>query len=102
VVPARRTWFTRLGAATMYVYLLHGFVTLFLSYQDWYYELSGAEVAAVTVGCVALAVLLSTGAVRRVFGWAVEPRLGWLFRDDGGPDAPAERSAHDRGVLADG
>lgn len=90
VVPSRRTWFTGLGSATMYVYLLHGFVTLALSYQDWYYELSGAEIAAVTAGCVALAVLLSTGAVRRLFGWAVEPRLGWLFRDHAAATTPAE------------
>jgi hypothetical protein len=50
-VPARRTWFTRLGSATMYAYLLHGFVTLYLSYQDWYYGISGEQVALVTAGC---------------------------------------------------
>lgn len=38
VVPARRTWFTRYGAATMYAYLLHGFITQWLSYQPWYYR----------------------------------------------------------------
>jgi fucose 4-O-acetylase-like acetyltransferase len=41
VVPARQTWFSGLGAASMYAYLLHGFVTLFLSYQPWYYRISG-------------------------------------------------------------
>ncbi|WP_285634734.1 acyltransferase family protein [Actinoallomurus iriomotensis] len=80
VVPARRTWFSRLGAASMYAYLLHGFVTLFLSYQDWYYRISGWQVPALTLGCVLLAVVLMTDPVRRVFRWAVEPRLEWLFR----------------------
>jgi fucose 4-O-acetylase-like acetyltransferase len=80
VVPARRTWFTRLGAATMYAYLLHGFVTLYLSYQGWYYGISGAQVVLVTVGCAILAVALSGDTARRVFRWAVEPRLDWLFR----------------------
>jgi fucose 4-O-acetylase-like acetyltransferase len=80
VVPARRTWFSDLGAASMYAYLLHGFVTLFLSYQDWYYRLSGWQVPALTLGCVALAVVLMTGPVRVAFRWAVEPRLGWLFK----------------------
>ncbi|MCO6003893.1 acyltransferase family protein [Actinoallomurus purpureus] len=80
VVPARRTWFTRLGAATMYAYLLHGFVTLFLGYQGWYFGLSGWQVVLVTVGCVILAVVLSGDMTRRVFRWAVEPSLDWLFR----------------------
>jgi fucose 4-O-acetylase-like acetyltransferase len=79
VVPGRRTWFTRFGSASMYVYLLHGFVTLFLSYQGWYYRISGAEVALVTAGCAALAVVLASGPLRAVFRWAVEPRLDWLF-----------------------
>jgi fucose 4-O-acetylase-like acetyltransferase len=103
VVPGRRTWFTRLGSATMYVYLLHGFVTLFLSYQDWYYELSGVEVALVTAGCVVLAVLLSSRLARGAFGWAVEPRLDWLFREPpatipvGRPPAPVVRDRPVRG-----
>jgi fucose 4-O-acetylase-like acetyltransferase len=79
VVPGRRTWFTRFGSASMYVYLLHGFATLFLSYQGWYYRITGAEVVLVTIGCVALAVLLSSGAARTAFRWAVEPHLDWLF-----------------------
>src|SRR5581483_5260435 len=29
IVPARRRWFTSLGAATLYAYLLHGFVIRF-------------------------------------------------------------------------
>jgi fucose 4-O-acetylase-like acetyltransferase len=80
VVPARRTWFTRFGSATMYVYLLHGFITLFLSYQGWYYRIPGWVVVLVTAGCLALTVALSSRPVRGAFRWAVEPRLDWLFR----------------------
>ena len=94
VVPGRRTWFTRFGSASMYVYLLHGFVTLFLSYQGWYYRVGGPEIVLVTAGCGVLAVLLSTGVVRRAFHWAVEPRLDWLFQ----PKVPAPVSA---GVVED-
>jgi fucose 4-O-acetylase-like acetyltransferase len=89
VVPGRRTWFTRFGSASMYVYLLHGFATLFLSYQGWYYRITGTEVVLVTIGCVALAVVLSSGAVRGVFRWAVEPHLDWLFH----PRVPAGTTA---------
>lgn len=88
VVPARRMWFSRLGSATMYVYLLHGFATLFLSYQGWYYRISMAQVVLVTAGCVGLSVALSTTPVRAAFRWAVEPRLDWLFHR-----APARREA---------
>jgi fucose 4-O-acetylase-like acetyltransferase len=101
VVPGRRTWFTRFGSASMYVYLLHGFVTLFLSYQGWYYRVTGPELALVTVGCVALAVVLSSGTVRGAFRWAVEPPLGWLFQPPQAPSAgprPVRRSA---GVVKD-
>ncbi len=65
----------------MYAYLLHGFVTLFLSYQGWYYRISGWEVVAVTAGCVVVAVVLMTAPVRVAFRWAVEPRLDWLFSE---------------------
>jgi fucose 4-O-acetylase-like acetyltransferase len=92
VVPSRRTWFTRFGAASMYAYLLHGFVTLFLSYQGWYYHMSGLEIALVTAGCVVLAVALASAPVRTAFHWAVEPRMDWLFRTGRparhGPPAP--------------
>ncbi|GAA0343222.1 acyltransferase family protein [Actinoallomurus spadix] len=96
VVPARRTWFTRLGSATMYAYLLHGFFTLYLSYQDWYYGISGRQVVLVTGGCVLLAVLLSGDLARRMFRWAVEPRLDWLFRT-GSTGRPPSRSRRERG-----
>jgi fucose 4-O-acetylase-like acetyltransferase len=91
VVPARRTWFSQLGSATMYAYLLHGFVTLYLSYQGWYYRISGWQVLGVTLGCVALTVVLTTSPVRSVFRWVVEPRLDWLFHrpvPDRIPDRP--------------
>ena len=83
VVPSRHTWFSRYGSATMYAYLLHGFVTQFLSYQEWYYTISGVEIALVTVGCVLLAVLLSGNTVRGLFRWAIEPRLDWMFLTEG-------------------
>lgn len=79
VVPARRTWFTRYGSATMYAYLLHGFVTLWLSYQPWYYRITGWQAAAIAVGCLALTVLLCSRPVRAMVKWAIEPRLDWLF-----------------------
>ncbi|GAA3238765.1 hypothetical protein GCM10010468_74490 [Actinocorallia longicatena] len=83
VVPRRHTWFTRLGANTLYVYLLHGFVVYFARYQglfeeDWTHTMPGALVLA--AGAAALAVALSLPPVVRVFRPVMEPELGWAFR----------------------
>ncbi|MFI6324578.1 acyltransferase family protein [Nonomuraea sp. NPDC050556] len=67
VTPARRTWFSGLGAATMYAYLLHGFVVKVAERFELGVPLS------VVLGVV-VATLLCTPPVRAVFRWAVEPR----------------------------
>ncbi|MFF5882527.1 acyltransferase family protein [Streptomyces sp. NPDC012589] len=82
-VPGRRTWFTSLGAATLYGYLLHGFVAQVSKYWGWYdpewlYEPLGAVV--VTVVAAVVVTVLCSAPVRRVFRWAVEPRPDWAFR----------------------
>jgi fucose 4-O-acetylase-like acetyltransferase len=92
VVPARRTWFTRYGSATMYAYLLHGFVTLLLSYQPWYHQIPGWQVMLVAAGCLGLTVMLCSGLVRIMFRWAIEPRIDWLFRESPVPPAGSHLS----------
>ncbi|MFD7686858.1 acyltransferase family protein [Streptomyces sp. NPDC059781] len=82
-VPGRRTWFTALGAATLYGYLLHGFVAQVSKYwgwydQDWLYRPLGG--IAVTLVAAVVMTALCTPPVRRVFRWAVEPRTAWAFR----------------------
>ncbi|MEU1384665.1 MULTISPECIES: acyltransferase family protein [unclassified Nonomuraea] len=72
VTPARRTWFSGLGSATMYAYLLHGFVV------------KGAERLGLGLPLslllgVLTATLLCTPWVRGLFRWAVEPRMTWAF-----------------------
>jgi fucose 4-O-acetylase-like acetyltransferase len=81
LVPARRSWLTALGAATMYPFLLHGLVVRILEHaglHDSLIELGALGVLAISAVAVALAVLLATPLVRRATGWAVEPR--WLAR----------------------
>ncbi|CAL9353153.1 hypothetical protein SUDANB176_00518 [Streptomyces sp. enrichment culture] len=82
-VPGRRTWFTALGAATLYGYLLHGFVAQVSKYWGWYdpdwlYRPLGAVVVTLVAAVVVTA--LCTAPVRRVFRWAVEPKPDWAFR----------------------
>lgn len=76
VVPARRLWFTRFGAATVYAYLLHGFVVHGASYAGWYAPMHGAAgPVVVTVLAVGLAFVLVTEPVRRATRWLVAPPL---------------------------
>ncbi|MFI7040753.1 acyltransferase family protein [Microbispora rosea] len=78
VAPSRRTWFTGLGGATMYAYLLHGFaVKVAERFHDVLVNPLG--VTAMAVLGVVLAALLCTSPVRRAFRWAVEPDVSWAF-----------------------
>lgn len=79
VTPSRRTWYSELGMATMYAYLLHGLVVKAAErfYGDWAATLPG--VAAVAFFGVGIAALLCTKPVRRAARWAVEPKISWAF-----------------------
>lgn len=82
LVPRRETWFTGLGAATLYAYLLHGFFTKLMDYMNWYdvsflHTVPGVFVTMAT-GAV-LATLLCTPPVRKVMHWAMEPDMSWAF-----------------------
>ncbi|WP_155348086.1 acyltransferase family protein [Acrocarpospora pleiomorpha] len=78
VTTSRRTWFTALGAATIYAYLLHGFVVKVIErFHD--YLVNPLGVAAMCVFAVALTAVLCTAPVRRVTKWAIEPDMSWAF-----------------------
>jgi fucose 4-O-acetylase-like acetyltransferase len=81
-VPRRSTWFTALGAGTLYAYLLHGLVIRTAAWEGWYepaFWHTPAGQSAVTVLGVCLALALSSPPVRRLFRPVVEPRLDWAF-----------------------
>ena len=75
--------FSALGERTIYAYLLHGFVIKIAdegldAYRfDWVQTPAGAVL--VTLLAASLAVLLMTAPVTKIFRWAVEPRMPWLF-----------------------
>jgi fucose 4-O-acetylase-like acetyltransferase len=82
LVPTRVTWYSGLGAATLYAYLLHGFVVKLATYEHWYDAgwLHGpAGVAAVAALGVPLTIALTQPVVRKRLRWAVEPTLSWAF-----------------------
>ncbi|MBG6059492.1 fucose 4-O-acetylase-like acetyltransferase [Cryobacterium sp. MP_M5] len=81
LVPRRTTWFTALGSATMYIYLLHSFLLFPLRESG---VLGGAQPAwvlpALLLLSVGISVLLSLPIVKRLFRPIIEPRARWLFR----------------------
>ncbi|RZU64426.1 fucose 4-O-acetylase-like acetyltransferase [Microterricola gilva] len=81
LMPRRTTWFTGLGAATMYIYLLHTFLLypireggILAGPQPWW------VLPAVIAFCIAVSIVLSMPFIRKVFRPLVEPRADWLFR----------------------
>ncbi|WP_329230891.1 acyltransferase family protein [Streptomyces canus] len=93
LVPGRRTWFTVLGAGTLYGYLLHGFLVQGARFWGWYgpawvHEPLGT--AAVALVAAAVVTALCTPPVRRALRCLVEPEMRWAFRQH---TAPPERAA---------
>jgi fucose 4-O-acetylase-like acetyltransferase len=113
LVPRRGGWFSAMGAATMVVYLFHGFVISAAEYAGWAaWADDHVRVAPLvtTVAAVALALGLASAPVRRPLTWAVDPIGSWQRRrtrvrrtgddgpapaNDGPPSARPERLGPD-------
>ncbi len=97
LVPRRRTWFTALGAGTLYGYLLHGFVIKLSRWWGWYDEHPWVRTPlgeiVVTVLAIALITVLCSPPVRKVFRFAMEPKMAWAFRKDAAESARARTRA---------
>ncbi|WP_440711052.1 acyltransferase family protein [Herbiconiux sp. YIM B11900] len=80
LMPRRGTWFSPLGQATLYVYLLHTFVLYPIRQSGM---LDGPQSDLLLIGMILFSILLtvalSTNPVRRVFRPLVEPHADWLF-----------------------
>ncbi|MFD9814843.1 acyltransferase family protein [Streptomyces sp. NPDC059080] len=85
-VPTRRTWFTVLGAGTLYGYLLHGFLAKGSRFWGWFDDDAWLHTPlgeiAVTVIAGVVVTALCTPPVRKVFRFAMEPTMAWAFRKD--------------------
>jgi fucose 4-O-acetylase-like acetyltransferase len=84
LVPGRTTWFSVLGAGTLYGYLLHGFVmkaAIYLNIYDaypWLHHPLG-EIACTVAAAIAVT-LLCTAPFRKALRFVFEPRMAWAFR----------------------
>ncbi len=76
LIPRRGGWYSRMGAATLVVYLFHGFAVRYGEYAGWQ-EWSGRHpdlsLPAITVAAIGLSLLLASPPVRSILIWAVDP-----------------------------
>lgn len=82
LVPRTATWFSKLGAATLVVYLFHGFFVLTAQYEgypDWAAEHAVLGFAVTTVAAIGIALALAAPPVARRLTVLVDP-LGALDR----------------------
>ena len=97
LIPRRKTWITRFGQATMYVYLLHTFV-LYPIRQSGILGDENSSLAwllGMIVFCIAVSIVLATPLVRKLFRPVIEPKPQWLFLrlDGAGNSDPVPRGA---------
>jgi len=82
LIPRRETFFSAFGQATMYVYLLHSFVLYPLRESGVLRDdhASATWLLTMVFASTAIAIVLSSPVVRRIFRPLVEPKPRWLFR----------------------
>jgi len=76
LVPRVHGWFTRMGAATLVVYLFHGFVVKgaeYAGYMGWAADHVVVSLVVTTAAAAGLALLLAWTPVARVLTHAVDP-----------------------------
>lgn len=76
IVPRVNSWFTRLGSATLVVYLFHGFAVLsarYAGYPDWTEQHAVVAFVLTSVLAVGLALLLAWQPVARRLNYLVDP-----------------------------
>ncbi|CAN5174941.1 acyltransferase family protein [soil metagenome] len=84
IIPWARSWTSNLGTRTVYCYLLHGYIILYLDQQfdffDKVVEQGWWAIIAVAVGAAIVANVLMTKPVGKLFRPLFEPRQSWMFR----------------------
>lgn len=83
LVPRREGWYSRMGSATLVVYLFHGFFVRtadWAGYTDWTAQHGAISLVVTTLGAITLALVLASPPVRTRLVWAVDPVGSWSRR----------------------
>jgi fucose 4-O-acetylase-like acetyltransferase len=76
VVPRQDSWFAHMGAASLVVYLFHGFVirsAMYLGYEDWAKQAGGWVIWPTILGAIALSMFLAWQPVSSRLIWIADP-----------------------------
>lgn len=109
LIPRRASIFSRMGSATMVVYLFHGFFIRYVDHTGWLDDWADRQwlpLAVVVLGATALSLFLAAPPVAGVLTWFVDPigsvrrRLRWSGgtrslarqRQDGAGDGGRDRA----------
>jgi fucose 4-O-acetylase-like acetyltransferase len=87
LVPTTERWWTRIGGATMVVFLFHGFVLRLLGrlgFEEWALRHDHLAPVVVVAGSIALTVVLGSPTAVRLLGPVVDP-IGHLRAKTGQP-----------------
>lgn len=96
LVPRRHMWFTSLGAGTLYAYLIHVYPIKISREFEWYdmdWVDHPVSRVVITLMAAVMMTLLCTSPVRRIFRFAMEPKMEWFFKRDAGEQARAREKA---------
>lgn len=100
LVPDRRLWWTNLGAASIYVYLIHVGLLYIPNSQGWFSDYSTPwGLASLIAGAVLLTLVLSSPPVQRAARPLVQPALSrFLLKRETAPADPSSSTGTDDAV----
>lgn len=101
LVPSRGGWFTRMGAASLVVYLCHGFVVKGVSYTGypaWAADHAGLALPLTIVGAASVALLLASPWVAKRLERTIDPLTYAEGRFDAAVDLHGRVDAHLNGL----
>ena len=105
LVPRRGGWFSRLGSATLVVYLFHGFVVKSVDYTgfpDWSSRHPVTALAVSTLVAVPVALVLAAPPVARRLNVLVDPVGSWRRRQAAPTDPGRRPGSHVGSTELDG
>lgn len=82
LIPQRSLpWISTMGTNTLYTYLLHGFIVLYLTAGDAYshFTTTTEKLLLIPLG-IMLTMVLSFSSIRYLFKWLVEPKMKLLLK----------------------
>lgn len=84
IIPKTKTFYSQWGAQSLYIYLLHGFIIRSFNNLNLDDSIPGPGLyIGVTLGAIALTVILASRWVQRLTHPIIQPKVHWIFKQKG-------------------